>query len=190
MIVNKKNMLEDNSRCEEWNDTRTIKFMNTPPYKKKGEKTIQNFIDSVGVCDITYDEIFWVVINNHLTKENKIDFCINRLNIYALILNVDFTFSLFTLRYIQSNLNISSTEIVGLLALCDTVLTTELEVFNDVTDKYRLYKLLKQFLTSIQSNSDMALITQKICKSLIDFYPDSNDYTVLSTLNNIVSLYE
>lgn len=188
MILNTQQMLDAASRCEEWDDTRTTTFMNTPPYTTIGEKSIQNFIDSIGICDITYKDIFWVINNNYLTKENRLDFCLNRFNLYANLLNIDFTGINTDLEYIINNPLDNSTQIETLITLCENELCSFIDTENDITCNYRFYKLIKLFLIEIQNDSNIINIIQKICNILIDFYPEI--FTYENTLNDIVSLYE
>jgi hypothetical protein len=190
MIVNKQQMLDANSRCEEWSDARITKFMTTAPYTKKGEKTIQNFIDSIGICNITYEEIFWVVINNHLTKEDRICVCIDHLYSFSLKLGENFypyinRIKLVADTYKEQDIVFEINSIIYDMNFHMTDITKKL---GDVNSKYKLYKLTKVFLENILNDTDMIAVTKKICDIIVLEF--SNDYSYNSILNEIQSLYE
>ena len=181
MIVNKKNMLEANSRCEEWTDTRITKFMNTPPYQKKGQKNIQNFIDSVGICDITYEEIFWVVLNNHLTVENRIDMCINYLQKFSKKLNENFFsyinhIKLIANTYKKENFELEIKSIINDMNSKMTNITNEL---GDINTNYKLFKITKVLLENILNDTDMIIVTKKLCEIMILEFPEDYSYNII-----------
>ena len=190
MIVNKKNILDNNSRCEEWTDTRTIKFMNTPPYKKKGEKTIQNFIDSVGVCDITYEEIFWVVLNNHLTVENRTDLCINYLHKFSNKLNENFFPYINRIKLVANTYKEQDMvfEINSIIYDMNFHMTNITKKIGDVNTNYKLFKMTKVLLENILNNTDMILVTKKICDIIVYEFPEDYSYNII--LNEIQETYE
>lgn len=190
MIVNVQQMLKDNSRCEEWTDERTYEFMITSPYTNIGEKSIQNFIDSVGVCNITYNEIFWVVLNNHLTIENRIDICIDYLYTFSLKLGEEFYPYIKRIKLVADTYKEQDIvfEINSIIYDMNFLMTDTIKKIGDVNTRYKLFKLTKVLLENFLDDTDMILITKKICDVLIYEFQDDFNYNII--LNELKEIYE
>lgn len=161
MILTTQEIL-NTPRCEPWTDERTIEFMNSGIYTNISEKTIPEFIQSVGTLDITYDEIIWIIINN--LDQNTLFFSItDLLFLYADILSLE---------DYKTKLNgfiFSSGDSNKHLDIFTNHYNYLLNLTKDITDEIKLYKLAILFLT------------ERSCKS----YDDANYVNILKKVLDI-----
>ena len=190
MILNTQDMLDAASRCDEWDDDRITEFMTTPPYTNTGEKSIRNFIDSVGVCNITYDEIFWVIINNYLTKYDRMCICIDYLHKFSIKLGENFYPYISIIKSIVDTYDEQDNEfdIKSIITDMEFCMADIIQNFGDVNSTYKLFRLTKSLLDNLLNDTDMTLITKKICDVLI--YEFSEDYNYNIILNEIQEMCE
>ena len=167
MILNTNQIINSDHRCEEWNSERITEFMNTPPYEIIGEKSIQNFIDSIGICNITYEEIFWVIISDYLSVENRLEFCLILLNLYSTEKNLDISNFINSFNSIKYNPSLFTSEIEELNNNLDINIQNILNTEREVTSAYRLYKYIKLVINNYVESDDLLLLTNKITNGII-----------------------
>ena len=176
-------ILADIPKCEEWTEKRTIAFMNTLPNQGEGIKSARDFIDSVGKKNITYEEIFWVLIH-YINDRNKL-----------------FKYLIDTIEYIeQHNKNNGIKNKIDSLKNYELVKKTKaylrnskenmkdnikakIEAKKDIDTEIRILKFITRILDGyFISDTDMVEETNRTIKMIIAEYPE---YDYLFHLNRL-----
>lgn len=188
MILNIKDILNHPSRCEEWTDERTIRFMNSEPNQGEGTKSLRDFIDSIGIEDITYSDIFFCTVNHIGDRDILFKYCID------------------TIEYINTQYRISgvSTKLDSLKNYAEVPksdsylrnskenmqenIQTKIASKRDIDTEVRILKLISKILDSyFISDTNMVDETVKVIRMISDEYKEM-DY--LFHLNRLETFLE
>lgn len=187
MIITTQDIINFN-KCDEWTEERSIDFMNSGVYTNIGEKTIFEFIKSVGVNDITYEEIFWMIIQK-LSIEQRFNLCLKLIKDEYLNIVDDENF------IYNYNSDIIATEEIIFINQINQDYINELKEKEDYiiknedyNNKSRLYYVLIKLLTDKYILDTDLLKTTYIITSII--LQQNSNITYLDILEYIVSLYE
>ena len=187
MIITTQNII-DFIKCEEWTEERSTNFMNSGVYTNIGEKTILEFIQSEGIDNITYEEIFWMVIQK-LSIDQRFNLCFNLIkNQYSNIVDDENFIYNYNYDIIATEENIFINQINQdyineLKAKEDYIIANE-----DYNNKSRLYYILiKLLIDKYILNIDLIKTTYSITSIILQ---QNSNLTHLNILEYIVSLYE
>ena len=168
-------------RCTEWDDERTRRFMNTQPYVVEGTKSIEDFLNSIGVEGITEEEVFWILLQK-LSIDSRFDFCIDYISIlfYSELDKFDLEFQTLFKGYLNQ------TEITDQF-LADTK-SDELNIIEseDYCDKSRLLHYLHNVhYEYLYKKSDLLELVRSIFYNMNTMYNKNISYT-LNYLHSLI----